>query len=195
MTMAQPTHPGRVIVLNGTSSSGKSTLARLMQQAFDEPHLHVQLDAFRAMEPPGYFDGVSPEVSALRLAALCRAINAAAAEYARHGQHVILDHVLPRQGWAYLAQGLAGLPVYLVGVKCDLPQLQQREARRNDRPLGLAESQMSMHDGVIYDFEIDTSKTSPQDCAQAVLAWFAAKPVAHAFAGMVRAGSQKQAPA
>ncbi|WP_048440409.1 chloramphenicol phosphotransferase CPT family protein [Caenimonas sp. SL110] len=184
---------GRVIVLNGTSSSGKSTLARLLQQGFEEPHLHVQLDAFRAMEPPGYFDGLSPEVSALRLAALCRAINAATAEYARHGQHVILDHVLPRQGWAYLAQGLAGLPVYLVGVRCDLPQLQQREARRKDRPVGLAESQMSMHDAVLYDFEIDTSKSSPQDCAQAVLAWFAAKPIAHAFAGMVSAGSRKQA--
>ena len=36
--------PGRIILLNGASSSGKSTLARAMQQALPEPFLHVSSD-------------------------------------------------------------------------------------------------------------------------------------------------------
>jgi chloramphenicol 3-O phosphotransferase len=36
--------PGRIIFLNGASSSGKSTLAKAMQQALPEPFLHVSSD-------------------------------------------------------------------------------------------------------------------------------------------------------
>jgi len=36
--------PGRIIVLNGASSSGKSTLAKALQLVLDEPFLHVSSD-------------------------------------------------------------------------------------------------------------------------------------------------------
>src|SRR5579859_3435605 len=36
--------PGRIIFLNGASSSGKSTLAVTLQEALDEPFLHVASD-------------------------------------------------------------------------------------------------------------------------------------------------------
>jgi chloramphenicol 3-O phosphotransferase len=40
-----PDHgPGRIIFLNGASSSGKSTLAKAMQEALPEPFLHVSSD-------------------------------------------------------------------------------------------------------------------------------------------------------
>jgi chloramphenicol 3-O-phosphotransferase len=35
-----------VILLNGASSSGKSTLAKALQRALDEPFLHVSSDQF-----------------------------------------------------------------------------------------------------------------------------------------------------
>jgi chloramphenicol 3-O phosphotransferase len=35
---------GRVIVPNGTSSSGKATLALALQERLDEPYMHVSLD-------------------------------------------------------------------------------------------------------------------------------------------------------
>jgi chloramphenicol 3-O phosphotransferase len=36
--------PGRIIFLNGASSSGKSTLARFLQEALAEPFLYVSSD-------------------------------------------------------------------------------------------------------------------------------------------------------
>jgi chloramphenicol 3-O phosphotransferase len=36
-----PRGPGRIILLNGASSSGKSTLAKALQAALNEPFLHV----------------------------------------------------------------------------------------------------------------------------------------------------------
>ncbi|MES1161627.1 MAG: AAA family ATPase, partial [Rhizobacter sp.] len=98
--------PGRIVVLNGPSSSGKTSLARAMQPQLPEPHQHLQLDAFRAMEPAGYWEGWErrdPAAVALKLAALCRAMNAALIEYSRHGQHVIFDMALTnRDAWRYL---------------------------------------------------------------------------------------------
>ena len=179
---------GRVIVLNGPSSSGKSSLAQALQQRFAQPYLHVELDAFRAMEPPGYFETGNSAQSALRIAALCRALNATTtAEYARHGLNVLLDHVLPPAGWKYLAEDLVEFSVFLVGVHCSLPELQARELLRGDRPVGLAASQVSaIHRDTEYDFTVDTSESSPGECASAVFDWFASGPTPDAFAKVVK---------
>jgi chloramphenicol 3-O-phosphotransferase len=37
---------GKIILLNGTSSSGKSTLAEALQSVLDEPYLHIDGDFF-----------------------------------------------------------------------------------------------------------------------------------------------------
>lgn len=178
---------GRVIVLNGPSSSGKSALAQTLQQRFAQPHLHVALDVFRAMEPPGYFDAGHSAQSALRSAALCRALNATTAEYARHGLNVLLDHVLPPVGWKYLVEDLVEFSVFLVGVHCSLPVLQARELLRQDRPLGLAASQVSsIHRDTEYDFTVDTTASSTAECAAAVFNWLAAVPNPDAFAKVVK---------
>ncbi|WP_174967323.1 phosphotransferase-like protein [Burkholderia lata] len=46
---------GAIVVLNGPSSAGKSTLSRYLCENLDEHHLHVELDVFRNMEPPNYW--------------------------------------------------------------------------------------------------------------------------------------------
>lgn len=42
---------GKVIFLNGTSSSGKSTIAGELQKVLHEPYLHVSCDAFLSQLP------------------------------------------------------------------------------------------------------------------------------------------------
>lgn len=56
--------PGRVIFLNGASRSGKSTLAKALQHALEEPFLHVSSDQIAAAgmlpdrrEGSGLFNG------------------------------------------------------------------------------------------------------------------------------------------
>jgi chloramphenicol 3-O phosphotransferase len=178
-----------IIVLNGTSSSGKSSLARALQARMAAPIQHLQLDAFRRMEPNDYWEAwheQDPELVALKHAGLCRAMHAALSEYARHGLDVIFDTVLwHREDWRYLLEDLDGLPVYLVGVTCELEELARREQARGDREAGLAAGQFkAIHTGKVYDFQVDTTTSSTEQCAGEVLAWLGARPQARAFKAM-----------
>ena len=104
-----------VFVFNGPSSSGKTSLCSALQSRLVQAHQHLQLDAFRAMEPAGYWDDWErqpPNLVARRLAALCRAMNAAVSAYLRHGLPVLLDVALTHpESWRYLLEDLADLPV------------------------------------------------------------------------------------
>lgn len=175
--MDGPHAPGRVVVLNGPSSSGKTSIATQLQALPGAgPLLHVSLDAFRAMEPHGYWSEQSRPQWPLREEALCRAINAAAAAYARHGLDVLIDHVLPARAWAWMAQDLRGLPVVTVGIHCASAELARRELLRGDRPEGLAESQAErVHLDRTYDFELDTTSVPVEVCAQRLHAWLASQ--------------------
>ena len=178
-----------IFVLNGTSSSGKTSLARALQGRRATPTQHLQLDAFRCMEPNGYWDAwdqQDPQLVALKHAALCRAMHAALTEYVRHGVDVIFDTVLwHREDWRYLLEDLDTLPVYLVGVNCGLAELTRREQARGDREIGLAAGQFkAMHTGKVYDFQVDTTTASAEQCAGDVLQWLDAQPEARAFKAM-----------
>lgn len=48
-TGAPPPRRGRIVFLNGTSSSGKSSIARELLDILDEPAFHLPVDAFHAM--------------------------------------------------------------------------------------------------------------------------------------------------
>ena len=165
--------PGQVLVLNGTSSSGKTSLAKALQALLAEPHQHVQLDAFRAMEPAGYWDGLDNDTAKARIAALCHAMHASVAAFVRNGQHVILDTVLDRASAArYLLDDLGSIGFSLIGVHCALDELERRETARSDRPSGLARRHFAtIHAGRTYDFSVDTTHTSAAACAAEIAAW------------------------
>ena len=63
--------PGNVIVLNGTSSAGKTTVAKALQRIMDEPYLHTGNDQFLSPHRPDnmlvYSDGTGiPQADAFR---------------------------------------------------------------------------------------------------------------------------------
>ena len=185
-----PTVPGRIYVLNGASSSGKSSLSKVLQGMLQPAPMHLQLDTFRAMEPAGYWDATQPRAAttvALKFAALCRAMHAAVGEYARHGQSVIFDTVITRQdNWHFLFEDFANLPVYLIGVDCAVEELTRRELARGDREIGLAASQAAIvHADRVYDIRLDTTTSSAEQCAQAFARWLDSQPVPHAFSAML----------
>ena len=68
---------------------------------------------------------------------------------------------------------LRGIMFFSVGVHCDLEILKKRERQRGDRKIGLAESQYeTIHDGVNYDFEINTSKLDAKTVATSIVTAF-----------------------
>jgi chloramphenicol 3-O phosphotransferase len=176
---------GTILLLNGTSSSGKTSLSKALQAALPQHYLHVQLNDFRDMEPVGYFGLEHAGLGTLRVAALCRAMHAAVSEFASHGQNVIFDHVLSDEAWHYLFEDFSEQRLYLIGVHCPIEELVRRERARGDREYGLAASQIErIHNNREYDFCVDTSRSAPTECANALALWLQQDHAPNAFARM-----------
>lgn len=198
-----PERPGRIILLNGSSSSGKTTLALTLQRVLREPWQHVALDQFRdglpgkvrgLNSPPGTpgaqglnvvpVDLDGQRVTEIRFGAfgeaVLRAMRRTVAELAMQGVNVVVDDLLFKPSYLddYLC-ALEGLEVWFVGVRCSLGVVEQREAKRPGRFPGTATSHFkSVHEhGLAYDLEVDTGESDPNTCARQIMARLASPPV------------------
>ncbi len=116
---------------------------------------------------PGRAIDVGPEFYATQAAWY-----AGIAAMARAGVGIIMDEVfLDGEGSQdNLRKALAGLRVAWVGVRCDADVAEARERDRGDRTPGLARDQATrVHAGTAYDLIVDTTRSSPSQCAQAVI--------------------------
>jgi chloramphenicol 3-O phosphotransferase len=176
--------PGRVVLLHGTSSSGKSTVARAVQRLSDDPWVHLGIDTFwnaideRWMEHgPRAAEGflwiedatIVPGPVGQRLAAGMRA---ALAAFARAGNDVIVDDVFIDPEWLQAWRNeLAEIELLLVGVVAPIEVLEDRERARGNRIVGEARAQVGViHRGIEYDLTVDTAHESPEGCARSILA-------------------------
>ena len=176
--------PGRIVLLNGASSSGKSCLARELLEVFDEPWFHMPVDAFHAMRARK--DLPRPELDELFMRTR-RGYHRAVAGMVEAGNSVVADHVLS-EPWRLedILEQWGELDVTMVGVHCSLDELKRREGARTDREPGTAESQFHVvHAGVEYDCEIDTSARSARECAIEVEQIVGARPRPGAFDRLV----------
>jgi chloramphenicol 3-O phosphotransferase len=77
------------------------------------------------------------------------------------GNDLVVEHIIEFPSWrAELAGLLAGLDVFLVGVHCDLSEIDRRERERGDRRIGEGRSHVSVdriHSFGPYDLDIDTT--------------------------------------
>jgi chloramphenicol 3-O phosphotransferase len=171
----------QVIVLNGGSSSGKSSIARALQEVLPEVWLTFGVDVLAEALPGRGEDPrtglvLEPDGS-ITVRAEYRAIEsiwyAGLVTMARRGAPLILDEVLLAggEGQRRLRAELDGLTVLWAGVHCDPLVAAAREAQRPDRVPGMAASQALMvHEGVAYDVEVDSTERSAADCARDIAA-------------------------
>ena len=164
------TSSGQIILLNGTSSSGKSTLAKALQGVLEQPYLHIDGDAFWQFFPDPYFDGRPDEEYRPWRNRFLPACYATCATYAHHGINVIIDEVLTKpMTLTWLQEALTGLDVVFVGLHCGLDELEQREQARGNRTIGLARFQYpNIHIHGAYDLEVNTELNNPYTCAQQI---------------------------
>jgi chloramphenicol 3-O phosphotransferase len=164
----------QVIVLNGGSSSGKTTIAARLQELLPGDWQRYGIDDLVDALPvgAGIAFGEHGEVEVdERFRELETAWLSGIGAMARAGARVILDDVF--LGGAASQERtrahLAGLDVLWVGVHCDPSVAAAREATRDDRIAGMAASQATIvHEGVAYDLEVDTTHTAPIECARAI---------------------------
>jgi chloramphenicol 3-O phosphotransferase len=173
----------RVIYLNGTSSSGKSSIARALQERTDELYLHVQLDVFMQMVPPHGWERADGMVltflpaygAQVDFGPVCQPLfsgfHRSLAALASAGNQLIVDDVLLEDRWLREAlEALVEHEVCFVGVHCPVEVAEARERQRSDRAEGVARGQYDqVHRHGVYDVEVDTSLLTPQACAERIL--------------------------
>ncbi|WP_051967279.1 chloramphenicol phosphotransferase CPT family protein [Kitasatospora mediocidica] len=172
---------GRIIFLNGTSSSGKSSIARELLDILDDGvFFHLAVDGFNAMRTKRPL-GEQELDGALRRTRM--GFHRSIAAMAEAGNDVVVDHVLS-EPWR-LRDCLTVLrpeDVLFVGVRCPLDELARREQARGDRPPGLAALQYDLvHTHGDYDLECDTGTSSPRECAQQIKDFLPNRPSPTAF--------------
>jgi chloramphenicol 3-O phosphotransferase len=158
--------PGRVVILNGGSSAGKTTLGRSLQAALSDTWVLLGIDLLIWMMPPRMIndaDGLSVHEGVIvrgdLFMSLYAGFRSAVATLAHSGVNVLLDDLTldgadDQHKWS---DALQGLEVLWVGVRCDPAIAAEREARRQSRLPGIACHQAeSVHVSVHYDVEVDT---------------------------------------
>ncbi len=196
---------GKIIFLNGTSSSGKTTVSLALQERLEQPYIHVALDQFRDGMPARFRGLNSPAGTTgheglnvvpveqdgdihtdIRFGqmglTLLKGMRRAIASLAECGNNVIIDDIIMQDDFLddYL-QTLVDYQVIFVGIRCPLEVINQRELQRPGRFPGTAIGQFyKVHAHGIYDVEVDTSTMSPTVCADniAALVESGAKPIA-----------------
>jgi chloramphenicol 3-O phosphotransferase len=165
----------QIILLAGTSSSGKSTLAKALQKRLPEPYLHVCIDTFEEMVPVGIeFGGEHTQKTIFNK--MLSGFHHSLAAMASCGNNLITDHVLVEgeEPLNWVSECLTLLSPYhliMVGVHCPLEELERRELARGDRPAGLARWQfIRMHEQVVYDIEVDTHAMTVDECVEKIIA-------------------------
>ena len=157
---------GRVILLNGASSSGKGSIGRALLSLLPDPWFLVPVDVVSGLRSTVHTRQLNDDEITEMLTRTRRGYHRVVAALASEGNDVIMDYPLS-EPWrlADLLDVLAGYDVTLVHVHCSDAELERRERARQDRPLGLALSQ-SVFEHQDQDIAVDTTKQTPEACAE-----------------------------
>jgi chloramphenicol 3-O phosphotransferase len=178
--MRSAVSPGYVLVLNGGSSSGKTTIGRALQSCLEGTWLLIGIDALiwtlpveMVGDPAGIevIDGMVRRGSGFM--EIYDGFRHAVASFARCGVNVILDEVLLGGGvdQAQWVEALLGVETCWVGVHCDADLAASREVDRGDRPVGVARMQATrVHEDVRYDLQLETDTDALSVSAGLILA-------------------------
>lgn len=195
---------GTIIILNGPSSVGKSGIQKKVQELFTKPYLRMGLDDL-AFLPPQYISingPVPPADQGIWLEAtqkdghqvviihygevgqkMIKGIHRTCAAFASAGNNIIVDYILYDPAWlADLVTVLEDFTVYFIGVHAPLSVVEEREQQRGNRLLGHARSHYdTVHEGLIYDLDIDSSQLTPEESALVIQAYIEKHPNPQAF--------------
>ncbi len=180
-----PPPPGSIVLLNGPPRAGKSSIAKVIQDAFPGVWINLGVDVYMKAIPDKYQPGIGlrpggerPDLEPL-IISMYEALYGAIAAHSRLGLNIVADvghhdaysvplRILPR-----CAALLQGLPTLFVGVHCPLDAVMERriatwgQKREADGsiPGPVERWQKAVHEGRAYDMELDTYALGPEACA------------------------------
>ena len=161
---------GKIILLNGVSSAGKTSLSKAIQRKMPQPYFWLANDTFCDMVPETFWEYDQPEAEYQALSLLGKTIRL----FSDEGKNVIVDTVMitgqKHDLYQEYTKLLHGYPICFVHVTCPLPELRRREKLRGDRSIGQAESQLAiLNPQDAYDIAVDTHEATIDACADRVI--------------------------
>lgn len=165
---------GKIILLNGATSSGKTTIATLLQKKIDEPFWHISVDHLRdsGVLPLERYNNGEFKWQENR-EAFFRGFHLSLRAYVEAGNNLIVEHIIETKAWKeFLLDVLKGVDVFFVGIHCPLQELERREVERNDRPVGGARKDFeTIHAFNTYDLEIESTLTPEANVETILSSW------------------------
>ena len=182
----------KIILLNGCSSAGKTSLVKEIQDLSDKFWLTFGIDDLLDAMPDKYvgegkkvtegFQFVSStdkeglSITEVKVGPIGEKVTALAPkivkQFADSGFNVVVDEVIwEKKDLEDYALNLKNHQVYFVNVCCELPVMEEREKKRGDRLLGMSRWQFAKMKDLDwnYDIKIDTSYTGPFANAKKIL--------------------------
>ena len=165
---------GKIIIINGPSSSGKTTLALAVQKQFDIPFLRFSFDLFldNQVLPMEQIRNSSFSWDSMR-SSVFSGIHQCLPALATAGNNLIFDHIIESKSWLEnLIRSISKLDVFFVGLHCSLPELERREAQRGDRRSGEARVDFqTVHRITSYDLELNSENAVEDNANLLIGAW------------------------
>lgn len=164
---------GKIIILNGVSSSGKTTLAKTIQDRSPIPLYRLDIDDFILMSPDKFNDYENGDFSVQY-------------KFASKFFHVVklysdlgFDLIVPYMFFKNsdtlqeFSELLSDYPVLVVNIVCPVEELQRRERKRENRKIGSAEEQLKLLETNFEDsLSVDNFVSSNVECADKIVNYF-----------------------
>jgi chloramphenicol 3-O phosphotransferase len=171
---------GIIVLMNGTSSSGKTSISIELMNQKEIPFHYLSIDNFIKEFNNKFLDVAEPtrEVDQQSIAQiifdpLFSVYYSTIKLFSEIGVNVIVDTVIDNDKWFNECLDLFfDQPTLFIGVICSKEELIRREQTRGDRNIGLAASQFSKVYCIDeYDLEVNTEEMNPIECAEKILSF------------------------
>lgn len=194
-TKPNQTQSGTVIILNGPSAAGKSSVQKAFQKLnmpklwikigidnlFDFPMPDItqeNLQYWQAKNPIRWVssttDSEGKKSIELHVGSqgqkVALAMNSAIAAYAREGLNVVVDYIAYKEEWlSDLETKLKPFMAVFVAVDISIEELERREAARKTSPVGHTRSHYNqVYWNKAYDLRVSTEKNTADEIAQQI---------------------------
>lgn len=172
-----------IVLLNGTSSSGKTSISIELVNQKEILFHHLSIDdffhsfnefidkKFPDIEPTREVD--DHVVAQIIFDPIVSMFYSTVKLFSEMGLNVIVDTVIENDKWFdECLDVFSDQPTLFIGVICSKEELIRREQTRGDRKIGLAASQFSkVYCFNEYDLEVNTEDLNPIECAEKILSF------------------------
>ncbi len=173
---------GIIVLMNGTSSSGKTSISIELINQKEILFHHLSIDDFFNFKDfiNNKFPDIEPTrevddqvVAQIMFDPIISLYYSTIKLFSEMGLNVIVDTVIENDKWFNECLDLFfDQPTLFIGVICSKEELIRREQTRGDRKIGLAASQFSkVYCFDEYDLEVNTEEMNPIECAEKILSF------------------------